>query len=202
MRMLGLLILALCLGGPVLAQGGAKDILTIDVPNDVATMDPHLQSDLDSAAVFRNIFDHLVTRDASGKFASQLAASWHYAGETTLVFDLRTDIAFQDGSKVTPADVVFSIQRILNPALKSPQRGYYDLITSAEITGPAQVTVHTQVPYPTLMAQLTHLAIVPKAYVERVGDATFNAQPIGTGSYKLREWRRGVQAVLDASDGN
>lgn len=201
MRILGILLVTLCLGGSALAQGGAvKDTLVVDVPNDVATMDPHLQSDLDSAAVFRNIFDHLIARDAAGKFVPQLAASWRYVGETELVFDLRTDITFQDGSKVTAADVIFSIERILDPGLKSPQRGYYDLITSAEVTGPAQVTLHTRLPYPTLMAQLTHLAIVPKAYVARVGNVAFNAQPIGTGPYKLREWRRGVQTVLEASD--
>ena len=202
MRFLSVLLCAASLAGPALAQGGAKDVLTIDVPNDVATMDPHLQSDLDSAAVYRNIFDHLITRGADGRFAPQLASAWRYTDETTLVFDLKTNIAFQDGSRVTPEDVVFSVRRIVDPALKSPQRGYYDLITSAEVTGPAQVTLRTRVPYPTLMAHLTHLAIVPKAYVEKVGDAAFNQQPVGTGPYRLREWRRGVQVVLDAQDAN
>jgi peptide/nickel transport system substrate-binding protein len=193
------LLLALSLASPAMAQ---KETLTIDVPNDVATMDPHIQSDLDSAAVYRNVFDHLVTRDTSGKFAPQLARAWRYTDDTTLVFDLRTDIGFHDGSKVTAEDVVFSVRRILDPELKSPQRGYYDLITSAEVTGPAQVTLRTRVPYPTLLAQLTHLAIVPKAYVEKMGGTAFNMQPLGTGPYKLREWRRGVQAVLEAADGN
>ncbi len=196
--MLRFFLPVLLLTVPCLVQG--KDLLTIDVPNDVATFDPHLQSDLDSTVVYRNIFDHLVSRDKAGRFVPQLATGWHYTSETELVFDLRTDVTFQNGTRMGPDDVVYSVRRILDPARKSPQRGYYDLITDAQVAGPAQVVLRTKVPYPTLMAQLSHLAIVPKAVVETVGDAAFNEHPVGTGAYKLREWRRGVQVVLEAND--
>ena len=105
---------------------------------------------------------------------------------------------FQDGSKLTPDDVVFSIARITNPAFHSPQLSQFDQIASAEVSGPAQVTLHTKAPYPVLLAQLVKLSIVPKAYVQKVGDQTFNQQPIGSGPYKLHAWQRGVQSVLDA----
>jgi len=55
-------------------------------------------------------------------------------------------------------------------------------------------------PYPALLAQLVKLSIVPKAYVERVGDQQFNVKPMGSGPYKLREWQNGVQVTLDAND--
>ena len=131
-----------------------KDALTVDMPGDVATMDPHLQWDTESYTVYRNIFDNLVTRDVGGKIIPQVATSWHYSDDTTIVFDLRTDIRFQDGSKLTPDDVAFSVRRITNPAFKSPQLSQFDQITSADVTGPAQVTLHTKTPYPVLMAQL------------------------------------------------
>ena len=62
------------------------------------------------------------------------------------------------------------------------------------------MTLHTKTPYPVLLAQLVKLSIVPKAYVEKVGDQTFNQEPMGSGPYKLRTWQRGVQSVLDAND--
>jgi peptide/nickel transport system substrate-binding protein len=191
------LLLSLVIVAPAWAQ---KDTLVVDMPADVATMDPHLQWDTESYAVYRNIFDNLITRDVSGKIVPQVAAAWHYADPLTLVFDLRTDIAFQDGSKLTAEDVAFSVRRITNPEFKSPQLSQFDQIASAEITGPAQVTLHTKTPYPVLLAQLVKLSIVPKAYVEKLGDQKFNQEPMGSGPYRLRTWQRGVQSVADAND--
>jgi len=181
--------------GPGFAQ---KQELTIDLGSDAATLDPHLQWDTDSYSVYRNIFDNLVTRDGAGKIVPQVAAAWHYTDDKTLVFDLRSDIRFQDGTKLTPDDVAFSVQRIINPAFKSPQLSQFDQIASADVTGPAQVTLHTKSAYPALLAQLVKLSIVPKAYVEKVGDQEFNLKPIGSGPYKLRSWQRGVSVTLDA----
>jgi peptide/nickel transport system substrate-binding protein len=54
----------------------AKDNLVVDLPDDAATLYPHLQRDTDSYTIYRNIFDNLVTRDASGKIVPQVASSW------------------------------------------------------------------------------------------------------------------------------
>ena len=189
---------------PALAQGmqaGTPAAITIDAPNDVATMDPQLQWDGDSYSVYRNIFDNLVTRDVAGKIVPQVASGWHYTDDRTIAFDIRTDISFQDGTRLTPDDVVFSVQRIIDPAFKSPQLSQFDQITSAEVTGPAQVTLHTKSPYPVLLAQLVKLSIVPKAYVQQVGATRFNQAPIGSGPYRLQAWSHGVSSVLVANDG-
>ena len=159
----------------------------IDLAADAATLDPQLQWDTDSYSVYRNIFDNLLTRDTAGTIVPQVAAAWHYANETTLVFDLRTDIIFQDGTKLTPEDVAFSVTRIIDPALRSSQLSQFDQIASAEITGPAQVTLHTKSPYPALLAQLVKLSIVPKAYVQKLGNVAFNQTPMGSGPYRLRQ---------------
>ncbi len=195
MRTLLAALLATCLALPAWAQS-----LTVDLPGDVATMDPQIQWDTDSASVYRNIFDNLVTRDTSGKIVPQVATDWHFTNDTTVVFNLRTDITFHDGSKLTPDDVVFSVQRITTPAFKSPQLSQFDQIASAEITGPAQVTLHTRSPYPVLLAQLVKLSIIPKAYVQKVGDTEFNQHVIGSGPYRLASWQRGVQTNLVANE--
>ena len=194
------LVLLFLVSIAVPAGAQPKEALTVDMPGDVATMDPHLQWDTESYTVYRNIFDNLVTRDVGGKIVPQVAIGWRYSDETTIVFDLRTDIRFQDGSELTSDDVAFSIRRIINPAFKSPQLSQFDQITSADVTGPAQVTLHTKTAYPVLMAQLVKLSIVPKAYVEKVGDQKFNQEPLGSGPYRLRTWQRGVQSVVDSVD--
>ena len=118
MRGIALTILMAVAATAALAQ--PKEALTVDLPGDVATMDPHLQWDTESYTVYRNIFDNLVTRDVAGKIVPQVATAWRYTDDTTIVFDLRTDIAFHDGSKLTPDDVAFSVRRIIDPALQEP----------------------------------------------------------------------------------
>jgi peptide/nickel transport system substrate-binding protein len=184
---------------PAVAQTG-KEALTIDVPSDAATLDPHLQWDTDSYGVYRNIFDNLLTRDAAGKIVPQIATAWRFVDDTHAEFDIRPDVKFQDGTPLSAGDVVFSVKRITNPAFKSAQLSQFDQIADAEALGPAKVRLTMKKPYPVLFAQLVKLSIVPKAYVERVGDQEFNLKPLGSGPYKLHEWRKGVQVSLDANE--
>ncbi len=181
------------------ARAAGKTTLTVDLANDAATLDPQLQWDTDSYTVYRNIFDNLVTRDVTGKIVPQVAAAWHYVNPTTIVFTLRRDIRFQNGTSLTAADVVFSIRRITNPSFRSPQLSQFDTIRSVDITGPDQVTLHLKTPYAPLLAQLVKLSIVPKAYVEKVGNTQFNEHPIGSGPYRLERWKHGVEIVLAAN---
>jgi peptide/nickel transport system substrate-binding protein len=193
---------ALLLATPAFAQAPAstgKSALVIDLAADAATLDPPLQWDTDSYSVYRNIFDNLVTRDTAGTIVPQVASAWRYTNDTTIVFDIRPDITFQDGSRLTPDDVVFSIQRITNPAFRSPQLSQFDQITDAEVSGPAQVTLHTRTPYPVLLAQLVKLSIVPRAIVEKIGDEQFNQAPIGSGPYRVESWQHGIAITLGAN---
>ncbi|WP_454854818.1 ABC transporter substrate-binding protein [Rhizobium binxianense] len=192
--------LALVLMASTAMAQSAKDTLTVDLPNDAATLDPHLQWDTDSYTIYRNIFDNLITRDTSGQIVPQIAASWKYLDEKTIEFQIRDDVSFQDGSKLTADDVAFSINRIIDPALKSPQLSQFDQIIKAEATNPTTVKVTTKSPYPALLAQLVKLSIVPKAYVERVGNQEFNLKPMGSGPYKVAQWQKGVQTELEAND--
>jgi peptide/nickel transport system substrate-binding protein len=175
-----------------------KDLLTIDLSGDAATLDPHLQWDTNSYSIYRNIFDNLLTRNPAGEIVPQIAKAWKYADDKTIVFDIRDDVTFQDGSKLTAEDVAFSINRIIDPKLKSPQLTQFDQIAKAEVTAPNTVTMTTKSAYPALLAQLVKLSIVPKAYVEKVGDQEFNVKPLGSGPYKLANWQKGVQTELEA----
>ena len=75
--------LALFIAVTATALAQPKDALTVDLPGDVATMDPHVQWDTDSYTVYRNIFDNLVTRDVAGKIVPQVATAWRYTDDTT-----------------------------------------------------------------------------------------------------------------------
>lgn len=171
----------------------------VDLPTDPASLDPHLQWDPDSYAAYRNMFDNVVTRDASGTIVPQVAAAWRYEDDTHVVFTIRDDISFHNGAKLTPEDVVFSVKRITDPAFKSPQLSQFDQITGAEVIGPHEIRLTTRTAYPVLLAQLTKLSVVPRAAVEALGEK-FNQQPIGSGPYKFVSRRQGVSIVMTANE--
>jgi len=196
---LTLLAALLLLGHPAAAQGPKKDTLSVDLPGDAATLDPHVQWDTDSYSIYRNIFDNLLTRDASGTIVPQIATAWRYVSSTVIEFDLRNDVKFHDGTPLTAEDVVFSVKRITNPEFKSPQLGQFNSIIGAEVVSPNVVRLTTKEPYPVLLAQLVKLSIVPKRHVESVGNTRFNAEPVGSGPYRLAGWQKGVRTTLEAN---
>ena len=74
------LVLLFLVSIAVPAGAQPKEALTVDMPGDVATMDPHLQWDTESYTVYRNIFDNLVTRG----LAARSSRRWRPAGATAM----------------------------------------------------------------------------------------------------------------------
>ena len=188
-------------GSPLPAPAqGAKDTLSVDLPGEPASLDPHVQWDTDSYHVYRNIFDNLVTRNPDGKIVPQIAKAWRYENDTTLVLDIRTDVKFHDGTPLTVDDVAWSVERIIDPAFKSPQLSQFNSIVKAEAVGTDKVRLTTSSPYPALLAQLVKLSIVPRAYVQKVGNEKFNVEPMGSGPYRFVSWQKGVRVTLAANE--
>ncbi len=194
------LVLVATVSGTMPARAD-QALFVVDLPTDPASLDPHVQWDPDSYAVYRNIYDNLITRDRSGKIVPQIATSWTYQTPTQVTFRLRTDITFQDGSTLTPEDVAFSIKRITDPAFRSPQLSQFDQIVDATVAGPDEVRLTTRTPYPVLLAQLTKLSIVSKAYVQKAGDLRVNQEPMGSGPYRFVARTQGVKVELAANAG-
>ncbi len=198
----GLALLAACcvaFSAPTPAQA-AKDRLVIDLAGEPSSLDPQQQWNPDSYYVYRNIFDNLVTRDDAGQIVPEIATSWKNLSDTKVEFQLRDDVTFHDGSKLTPDDVVYSVRRITDPAFASPQRDQFGKIVGAEATGPHSVVLTLDSPYPALLAQLVKLSIVPKHVVEKIGNDAFNLAPVGSGPYKFVSWQRGVAVTLVRND--
>src|SRR5215813_2967068 len=118
----------------------------------------------------------------------------------TYEFKLREGLKFHNGDPFTAEDVKFSYQRSkVGKALK-------DKVRDVEIVGPYRVRFHLTEPYPDFMTFYGTLAsgaswIVPKKYVERVGDDGFKKAPVGLGPYKYVSHTPGVELVMDAFEG-
>ena len=178
----------------------ARD-LTIDLTGEPSSLDPHMQWNPDSYYVYRNIFDNVVTRDNNGEIVPQIATSWEYVGDSELILTIRDDVTFHDGEALTPEDVAYSVNRIIDPEFGSPQLGQFNQIERAEVMDGNKVKLTTKGPYPALLAQLVKLSVVPEHVVEEVGKDAFNMSPVGSGPYAFEDWNRGVSVTLARNEG-
>jgi peptide/nickel transport system substrate-binding protein len=133
--------------------------------------------------------------------APSLAESWKESPDgKTYEFKLREGLRFHNGDPFTAEDVKFSFQRSkVGKVLK-------DKVREVEIAGPYRVRFHLHEPSPDFMTFYATLAsgaswIVPRQYVERVGDDGFKKQPVGLGPYKFVSHTPGVELVMEAFAG-
>ncbi len=82
---------------------------------DSLTMDPHAQNEGVTNNLNGQVYERLVMRDRQLAIAPALATSWQQTGPLTWRFKLRPGVKFHDGSTMTAADVVFSVQRAQMP---------------------------------------------------------------------------------------
>jgi peptide/nickel transport system substrate-binding protein len=117
-------------------------------------------------------------------------------------FVLRRGVRFHNGDPVTAADVKFSFERYRGAGAKALK----ERVREVEIVDASRVRFHLKEPWPDFMTfygtSATGAAwIVPKAYVEKVGDDGFKKAPIGAGPYRVVSFTPGVELVMEAFDG-
>ncbi|MCQ9342647.1 ABC transporter substrate-binding protein [Corynebacterium kozikiae] len=123
---------------------------------------------------------------ATGETYAALASSMPTANGTTAEVQLREGAKFHDGTDVTAEDVVFSFQRVLDPANNSLYASFIPFIT--DVTAKDDRTVEFTLAHEVgvFADRLAVVKIVPKAAVEADPDA-FSANPVGTGPYRMTE---------------
>ncbi len=134
--------------------------------------------------------------------APSLAESWTAAKDgLTYEFVLRKGVVFHNGDPFTAEDVKFSFERYRGAASKLLK----DKVAAVEIVDPFRVRFRLKEPWPDFMTFYASPAtgagwIVPKKYVEKVGDDGYMKAPVGAGPYKLTVFNPGVELVMTAHD--
>src|SRR5438876_10130027 len=147
------------------------------------------------------LHDAMVKPMPGQPLAPSLAESWSASEDAlTYEFALRKEARFHNGDPVTAEDVKFSFERYRGTAR--------DLMKSrvAAVETPDQTHVRFQLkdPWPdflTFYGSATGAGwVVPKRYVEKVGEEVFKKAPIGAGPYKFVSFDPGVELVLESFD--
>ena len=149
------------------------------------------------------IHDALVKPMPGGDNTPSLAESWTASKDgLSYEFVLRKNAKFHNGDPVTSEDVKFSFERYKGAGATLLKEKVKDVLVLA----PNRVRFVLKEPWPDFMTfygtSATGAAwIVPKKYVEKVGDDGFKKAPIGAGPYKVVSFNPGVELVMEAYEG-
>jgi peptide/nickel transport system substrate-binding protein len=149
------------------------------------------------------LHDALVKPMPAGINTPSLAESFTASKDgLTYEFVIRKGVKFHNGEPVTAADVKFSFERYRGSGTKLLK----DRVRDVQIVDAGRVRFHLKEPWPDFMTFYGTSAtgagwVVPKAYVEKVGDDGFKKAPIGAGPYKFVSFNPGVELVMEAWEG-
>src|SRR5712691_3207749 len=180
------LVLAACGGGSTSTTTSKYNgNISVGVDSDIVTLDPLKSTALVDRQVMLNINDTLVRVDEHNSILPDLAISWSYASadNTKLVFTLRTDVKFQDGTPFNADAVVFNINRILT-APKSPRFSELVTVQSVQAIDASHVQFNLKKPFAPLLANLTDRAgmMLSPAAVQKIGATNLGNGPTNAGS--------------------
>src|SRR5215813_7730830 len=153
--------------------------------------------------VYYALHDALVKPMPDNVMAPSLAESWTASPDGLLYeFVLRKGVQFHNGDPLTADDVKFSFERYRGVAAKN----FKTRVAAVEVVDAHRVRFRLKHPWPDFMTfygtPATGAAwIVPRKYVERVGDDGFKKAPVGAGPYHFVSFTPGVELVLEAFDG-
>ena len=148
------------------------------------------------------LHDALVKPMPGHAASPSLAESWTMSKDGLVYeFALRRGVKFHNGDAVTSEDVKFSFERYRGSAaglLKAR-------VARVETPTPERVRIVLKQPWADFMTFYASPAtgaswIVPKRYVEKVGDEGFKKAPVGAGPYKFVSFKPGVELTLEANE--
>src|SRR5438445_425505 len=146
------------------------------------------------------LHDALVKPMPGNAMAPSLAESWSVSKDGLVYeFVLRAGARFHNGEPVTADDVKFSFERYRGAAARLMK----EKVAAVEVADPGRVRFRFREPWPDFMTYYGSLAtgagwIVPRKYLEKVGDDGFKKAPVGAGPYRFVSFNPGVELVLEA----
>lgn len=201
------LALAAALGAAALAPatalaGKANNTLTFALEQEVEAVNFYQSTSRDGVILSRLIWDTLIYRDpVTGDYKPALATAWKWIDPTTLEFELRKGVTFQNGEPFNADDVVFTVNYFSSPEAKVKNASIVAWIDHAEKLGDYQVRLILKKPFPAALEYISSpLPIYPDEYTKKVGQDGMEAHPVGTGPYKVTEVVKGQSISFVRND--
>ncbi len=175
--------------------------LNLSISSNPSRINPILALDSASAEISAWIFNGLVKYDKNGKVVPELAKSYHFVNDTTLVFKLRKDVKWTDGKPFTAKDVLFTYKTIISPKVFTPYTNDFKDVKSVKMVDKYTIKVKYKTPY-FKAVEIWMMGILPYHLwknSKNVMTDKLNREPIGTGSYTLKDFQVSKNIILKAN---
>jgi peptide/nickel transport system substrate-binding protein len=178
---------------------GEVDVVKWNLDTEPETLDPANAGTPASGTVVRNLCDSLLTVDADYNLSPNIV-DYEITSPTEIVFTMRADATFWDGSPVTAEDVAYTLQRNMNPEYLSAF--IFSNVKSAQVTGAEEVTVTMKQPDSLFLNQLPIIAVTQKRFTEQAGDqlGTPSGGLMCSGPFKLDDWTSGQSLTMSRNE--
>ena len=174
-----------------------RDDLVIVMESEAPTLHPYDHTAVTSGYMNSLTYNALfVTDPVTLEPVPDLCESYEQADELTWIFKIYENVAFHDGSHMTAADVVASMEYAREYATTKQYSSFWQ---SAEQVGEYSIKVVTKEPYALTLLDMASLKVVPKALIESGND--FNLNPIGSGPYRFVSQVLGEKVEFESFDG-
>ena len=192
-------------------SGPSNDLLIVGYDREPDTMNryaTHILEDIESCVV-----EGLVTNDEKLNVVPVLAAEvptmenggvrMRADGGMDVTWKLRANVKWHDGQPHTSADVKFTVDAINKGNWKPESTDGFDRITSVDTPDSLTAVVHYKEVYAPYLMQFSR-GTLPKHVldgrdIDKASD--YNRNPLGTGPYRVAEWKTGEYIVLEKAPG-
>ncbi len=158
--------------------------ITWAAQGDALTYDPHGQNEGRTLTLLKLAYEPLIQRAPDMSLIPALATAWELVAPDLWAFTLREGVRFHDGTPLTAADVVFSLNRALAPT--SDMKGNIDSIVDISVAEDGRVRVRTAGPNPILPDQLTNIFVMSRDWAETHGVEQPQNRAAGEETYAVR----------------
>ncbi len=161
----------------------ASSTLVIGTVNSVQKIDPDVVTNFLDFEALGLVYNTLVQENANLQLVPDLATSWAFSnGNTKLTLQLRQGVKFDDGSTMTSADVVASLQRAQATKTADPSASFIGSVNKIAASGPNTVVLTMSHPDVSVLEGLAtvNMAIMPAAAISA---GTIASKPDGTGPF-------------------
>lgn len=182
-------------------QATSGKTLRVGIGVDADTLDPAGQTTTAISNIIRLIAEPLFITSPNGTIVPVLADSYNVSSNGTVyTIKLKKGIKFQDGEPLNSEAVKFTLERILDPNVKVPNRGNFLLIDHVEAVDEYTVNIYLKKPFAPFLGVLTSAYIIAPNATKQLGDKIANNPAgIGTGPYMFKEWVKGDHITLVAN---
>ena len=191
-----------------------KQVFRYNQPEGLVTLDPAFAKSQPVIWATHQIYNTLVEIDKDLHIVPSIASGWEVKDEgRTYIFHLKDSIYFHDnpafadgkGRKLKAADIVYSLERIIDRSVASPGawifNGRIDSLKPFTAPNDSTFILTLRIPFPPILGILSmqYCSIVPQEVVEKYGK-DFRRNACGTGPFVLHSWEEGQSLIMHRND--